>query len=53
MLHNFGLYKRPLPYSTCCTTQLAIYSTTSAAMIDLRSINTKYNQPVALSTIQK
>ena len=51
MLHNFGLYKRPL------LTVLAIllttaFTTASAAMIDLSQLTPNTTQPVALSTIQ-
>lgn len=51
MLHNFGLYKRPIltVLAVLLTTTLA---TTNAATIDLSQLTPNTTQPVVLSTMQ-
>ena len=51
MLHNFGLYKRPLLIVLAVLLTTA-FTTASAAMIDLSQLTPNTTQPVALSTIQ-
>ena len=51
MLHNFGLYKRPL-LTVLAVLLTTAFTTASAAMIDLSQLTPNTTQPVALSTIQ-
>ena len=51
MLHNFGLYKRPL-LTVLAVLLTTAFTTASAAMIDLSQLTQNTTQPVALSTIQ-
>ena len=51
MLHNFGLYKRPL-LTVLAVLLTTAFTTASAAMIDLSQLTPNTTQPVVLSTIQ-
>ncbi|MFR0079813.1 MAG: hypothetical protein ACLRU1_05925 [Veillonella parvula] len=51
MLHDFGLYKRPL-LTVLAVLLTTAFTTASAAMIDLSQLTPNTTQPVALSTIQ-
>ena len=51
MLHNFGLYKRPL-FTVFALLLTTAFTTVSAATIDLSQLTPNTTQPVVLSTMQ-